>query len=279
MSDQPASNISWTAKDRLVNPRTGQEYWGENAKSRLYPFRKNKTTWYDSDMTEKTEDFGYTYPEIDGMKLPLTTNAAKKPLQDAILRLYPSAAEFLMLSLQKVETAGQRLLPQATVLRQLADAKAPATHAEFATRSRELPDQQTLLKRSLEPKKPVLRKLAPQRKYLEWHVNLKAEKHALGGTYSVTVFLGPVEEEAVVLWPLSPYYVGSFYPFGQDTDSGCAKCQDDQRDGLQITGQIPLTLALMERYLAGLLEDISVESVVPYLTENLHWRLESVSRA
>ena len=41
--------------------------------------------------------------------------------------------------------------------------------------------------------------------------------------------------------------------------------------------QIPLTIALIERYLAGIIDDLSEQSVVPYLTENLHWRVTQVN--
>lgn len=46
---------------------------------------------------------------------------------------------------------------------------------------------------------------------------------------------------------------------------------------MEVTGQIPLTLALTERYLAQMIPDLRAETVVPYMTKNLHWRVEAVS--
>lgn len=56
--------------------------------------------------------------------------------------------------------------------------------------------------------------LAPDNRYLEWMTNIKAQKHTLDGAYSVHVFLGPVDEENVALWPAAPTHVGTFAPLG-----------------------------------------------------------------
>ena len=160
----------------------------------------------------------------------------------------------------------------------MADSKATANAAKTVQLGSETPKAQSLLQTSLEPSKPMLKDLAPKNKYLEWLINLKAEKHTLNGDFTVHAFLGPVPEDQVSLWPLSAYHVGTFAPLGQAHDTGCIKCRKGQRDHLQVTGQIPLTIALIERYLAQLIPDLSVDTVVPYLTENLHWRVESVSR-
>ena len=279
VTDQRSWGPGWANGDTIIDPKTGDKVWGETPKTKLYPFRQSakKDAWYDSTMVKRTEDFGYTYPETVGLPTPLTTSA-KSTLEAKINALYPPPAKAIAQSMRKVNTAGDQLLPQATILRQIADEKIPATHAEFTNLVQQLPEQETLLKRSLEPKKPVLRDLASDNKYLEWLFNIKAEKHALGGKYSVNVFLGAVQEESVALWPFSPHYVGTFYPFGQDADTQCEKCKEDQADHLEITGQIPLTVALMERYLAGMLRNLDVGPVTEYLKQNLHWRLESVSR-
>ena len=75
------------------------------------------------------------------------------------------------------------------------------------------------------------------------------------------------------LWPISPHHVGTFVPLGQRQGTGCQKCQGDQRDHVEITGQIPLTLALVECYLAGILPDLNEDRVIKYLTKNLHWNI------
>ena len=140
-----------------------------------------------------------------------------------------------------------------------------------------MPETQTLLEESLGPSEPFIRDLAPDNKYLEWLVNLKAERHALNGAFIVHVFLGPAQEEQAYLWPVSPNQVGTFAVLGQPQDISCVKCLQDQHDHMQVTGQIPLTLALVERYFAEILPDLTEDTVVLYLTQNLHWRVAAVS--
>lgn len=261
----------------MTDPKTGRKREIESAKTPLWPFR-NAQGWYDSNNVKRTEDFGYTYPETAGLSSPPSAQQLRR-LVSTINDIYPSPPIIVSRSLRRQESAGEELLPKAALLRRIADEKVTASHAKAMTLVQQLPEQQTLLKRSLEPEKPLLRNLAPDNAYLEWLVNIKAEKHALGGNYSVNVFLGPVQEDQIVLWPLSPHYVGTFSPFGQDADTQCPKCKEDQAERVQITGQIPLTLALMERYLAEILPDIRPETVVPYLQKNLHWRVVLVSIA
>lgn len=122
-----------------------------------------------------------------------------------------------------------------------------------------------------------LKDLAPHGKYLEWITNLKVQKHALDGTFFVHVFLGEFNRENPLAWRSDPNLVGTFSVLGETVGTGCKKCKKDREDQLQITGQVPLTLALAERYLAGQIENLTPEKVVPYLQTNLHWRVAAVS--
>ena len=226
-------------------------------------------------MVKRTEPFGYAYPETAGLKYP-TTPADKTALMKVIGKIYAPLPKYIRQSKEHKRNAGEDLLPQAQVLKEISEKKVPATVAQLESLVEHLPDIESLLETSLEPGKPVLRDLAPENKYLEWITNIKAEKHTLDGGYSVHIFLGNPDESNVALWPASPSHVGTFAPLGQRSTTGCGKCQEDQRDHTEVTSQIPLTIALVERYLAGLIPDLSEESVVPYLTKYLHWRVSKV---
>lgn len=90
------------------------------------------------------------------------------------------------------------------------------------------------------------------------------------------VFLGNFNRDDPISWNSASNKVGSVNVLGDSLDTGCEKCQEDQANALTVTGQVPLTLALAERYLAGLLDNLSVEAVIPYLQQNLHWRVSLV---
>lgn len=90
------------------------------------------------------------------------------------------------------------------------------------------------------------------------------------------VFLGNFNRDDSISWNSASNKVGSVNVLGDSFDTGCEKCQEDQENALTVTGQVPLTLALVERYLAGFLDNLSVEAVIPYLQQNLHWRVSLV---
>jgi len=247
----------------------------ETMDTQLFPFRPNVDSWYTSKKVRAAKSFGYNYNETAGLNYPTTTNQ-KTALMKEIGRIYGSLAKFIRQSKQGNPTAGATLLPQAHIINRIVQNDLPATNAQLKTIITELPSNKALLNDSLQESKPFLKDLAPNNKYLEWLTNIKAEKHTLDGAYSVHVFLGPPQEPNAALWAASPTYVGSFDPLGQSSDTGCSKCIVDQRDRTEITAQIPLTIALVERYLAGIIHDLTPENVVPYLTKELHWRVINV---
>ena len=258
----------------------------EGIKTPLWPFRRQVTNnvandWWTSDQSRRTEDFGYSYPEIQGFQYPNSadqTTQAQINLSQTIDRYYSNLGDYIIKSRRNIRTAGAEMLPQAAMLKTFAlKANLPATVTEMKKIDATLPSHDELLQESLRPEKPFLRDLAPDGKYLEWLVDIKAEKHAMEGQARLHVFLGPVQEEDSSLWPVSPNHVGTFSTFGQEKSTSCEQCKTDQADGKVVTGQIPLTIALAERYLAEIIPDLSEDSVIPFLQKNLHWRVALVS--
>lgn len=239
----------------------------EDANSPLYPFRDTESTWYDSDKTKRTEDFGYTYRETQGLS-PTSDLQTLKGLLD---KMYPHPSFMTQQSKQDIPEAGIQMLPQVEELQRMASRQVPAPQTGLEESPLQIPDTQTLLEKSLEAKARI-KDLAPDNKYLEWIVNIKGQRHALHGRYTVDIFLDKVENDDPSLWPVSPYHVGTFSPVRQEDDTVCGRCKDQQAAGLQVTSQTPLTIALIERYLAGLIPNINEDTVVDYLTTNLHWR-------
>ena len=243
----------------------------------LYPFKAEAAaeSWYTSAATKRTKQFGYEYPETAGLDWSESSEGRAK-MAKLIGDYYLPLAKEIQQSILHNKEAGVDFLPQAAVAVEMSR-RVPATVEKLASIVKELPSTEQLLATSNKPGKPVLRDLAPNRKYLEWIINIKALKHALDGAYTVHTFLGhPDDETNVALWPQVPTHVGTFVPLGQSNDTGCGKCKEDQEDELEVTGQIPLTVALVERYLAGIIPDLTPANVVPYLQQHLHWRVAMV---
>ncbi|KXH68335.1 hypothetical protein CSAL01_06245 [Colletotrichum salicis] len=123
------------------------------------------------------------------------------------------------------------------------------------------------------PEFPVgrdIQKLAGGGKYLEWLVNIRAEKVELNGNYIVNVFLGDPDDGTLPLLYVKDHaHVGSFATFEQHEQSSCENCKKGHEEKLKVAGQIPLTIALVERYLAGQVDSLKPEHVKEYLKANI----------
>ncbi|KAF4456902.1 tyrosinase precursor [Fusarium austroafricanum] len=258
----------------------------EGLKTDLAPFYKDASHFWTSDDVRETVKFGYSYPETKSWAFNSTADY-RKDIYKQLETIYPTGSLATMIAAsntgdQKPEEALRaraKKLARVTAIDEpntaitaLSLAKAvspPASTSELiaALPSLEVPTVNI-------PEKRSLKNLVKDNSYLEWLVNIKAVKHTLRGEYLVHVFLGPVpEEESTCLYTVSPYHVGTFSPLGQNTETSCSKCKRDQVAGMEITGQIPLTIALAERYLADELESLSEPHVIEYLQRNLHWEV------
>ncbi|TQN70844.1 Tyrosinase [Colletotrichum shisoi] len=252
----------------------------ETVKTPLAPFaqsgNKDNQTFWTSEGVRYTTEFGYVYPETQKSKFP-----TKKDILNELDRLYGKNAslanilrngegDFLAVSEEFRSRARAHLQAEEPSLK--AAAAAPA-----ADPAEQKPLSQSPANGSADVELPEdrdLKKLVgPGNKYLEWLVNIKAEKAELGGNYVVHVFLGSPDDAIPLLYVTNHSHVGAFATFGQDEHTACKNCQEGRASGQRITGQVPLTIALAERYVAGLLESLTPDHVIPYLQKNLHWRV------
>lgn len=291
-SDQPTAYV----EERPVPGSTfakGPDF-KENQKTPLWPFRKTvegqgDAPWWNSVDSRRTEPFGYSYEETLGWKYP-GTPADRARLIKKIDTMYINLPAIAKQSVRKVANAGEEILPQAALLKSLAVEKEQvsisAEGAEPVSQIKlmqqvdaKLPPAETLLESYSGPDQPYFRDLlAKDSSYREWLVNVKIKKHAKGGKAVVHFFLGdPPPAGLAKLWPYTPYHVGAFVALGQDTDTACENCRQAQADGLEITGQIPLTIALAERYVNKTIPDLEETTVENYLRENMRWRTVLVS--
>jgi tyrosinase len=94
----------------------------------------------------------------------------------------------------------------------------------------------------------------------------------------VHIFLGDFDSN-LNTWNTQHALVGTFSVFGRNTtpgsseETGCGKCKKDAEDGLVVTGTIPLTKALINEVNEGHCPSLAKENVLPWLQENLHWRV------
>lgn len=127
------------------------------------------------------------------------------------------------------------------------------------------------------PIPPSLAHLAPDNKYTEWLVNVRVMKHGLAGqSFRVQIFLGPIDDSSPTSWPTSASSVGRVSILGRLPETECAKCRADTAAGLMVSGTVPLTMALLREIVEGGeagLEGLGEEEVVPFLREQLGWKV------
>lgn len=284
----PSKPESW-----VTTHEAGQGSWvtpkgtNEDLNTPLAPFYKDKDNFWTSDDVRDTKKFGYAYPETKSWNFA-NTDDYRKDIEQQLRALYPSGSLATMIIASKAgdDQPEAILRKRAKKLARINAVTNPSTALTALSLAQATsPTTESLLAMTLPPldvpniEVPDGRSLAHLIKgntYLEWLVNIKAVKHALGGEYSVHIFLGRVPlEEPTTLYAVSPYHVGTFTPLGQSEATECSKCQRDQAAGTEITGQIPLTIALAERYFAGDLDSFQEEDVIKYLQVNLHWEVVS----
>ncbi|KAM0544970.1 hypothetical protein ACHAPJ_011550 [Fusarium lateritium] len=290
LREKPDDKNAW-----VTSEKSGWENWltsgggTEDNETPLLPFyrsddQEGKEKFWKSSQVRDTAEFGYAYPETQSWKFD-TTEKYRDSIKDKLRTLYPasSIANMAIARRAGIDKPDNTLRERAKRLTQIQKAEAPATTETALALAPNLPDEL----RSILPdvKAPPIEEIEIPRElsvldlikddtYLEWLVNIKAEKHAFGGQYAVHIFVGPIpEHETTALYGSSPYHVGTFFPFGQSEQTSCGKCQEDQAAGLEITGQIPLTIALAERYFAGQLPGLDETAVKEYLVEHLHWEV------
>jgi tyrosinase len=281
----PSMPETWvTTKETERGTWITAEKGKEGLTTDLAPFYKDKDNFWNSDDVRGTKMFGYAYPETKDWNFT-NTNDYQADIEQKLRVLYPtsSLATMIIASGEGDKQPDKILRERAEKLAQITAVTNRSAITALAFAQAASPTTESPLARLLPsinvPNAPIpedrsLAKLVKGNTYLEWLVNIKAAKHTLGGEYLVHVFLGRVpEEESTVLYTVSPYHVGTFAPLGQSEDTACSKCQSDQTASTKITGQIPLTIALAERYFAGQLESFQEEDVIEYLKVNLHWEV------
>ncbi|KAK1700074.1 hypothetical protein BDP55DRAFT_645836 [Colletotrichum godetiae] len=225
----------------------------EDVNSSLPPFARSVTadgqqTFWTSVGVEDTKTFGYLYPETR------PTFNSRKAIINELDRVYWKRASFgnILRSQPKDIATLEQLQERARVHLK----KSPDTGVIELPQGRDVSS------------------LMVKGRYLEWLVNIRADKTELSGNYIVNVFLGdPSSKTPPLLYMRGHAHVGSFATFGQDEHSPCENCKKGRSEKQRITGQIPLTIALVERYLAGQVDSLKPQHVVQYLKDNLRWKI------
>jgi tyrosinase len=224
-----------------------------NASTPLAPFFSDGSgTFWDSDSSRHTEEFGYSYTEVSGMNRvsdPVRIQNNRARLSAAINQLYGSPGVSAMLQKRKLDIL-----------------EAPGQGGVRALTRRALDFTSNVIsrmtpRRGLEPADSGTPTQSYQY-YTEWLANVRAETGTLKASLSVSIFLGPPPED-VHDWKRAPNIIGTVGLFSMSHMPGQNR----------ISGTIPLTSTLLTRTDREGLGSLDIAKSQAYLRHNLEFRV------
>ncbi|KAF9044148.1 tyrosinase [Panaeolus papilionaceus] len=236
-----------------------------DATTALTPFWNGPSSFWNSSATTDTTKLGYTYPEFVGLDLG-NTSAVRTAIGRAVNRLYGGVfSGFETVSPQPAAEAEKAVEAEA-----VAPAAAAAPEAEVANQKPFAAFAERSVPRSAPRHNPASSHhavAAPNCGLWDWTARVEFKKYELGTSFSVLLFLGSVPEDTDE-WLVSDNFVGGHHAFVNSAAGHCANCRNSSN--IVEEGFVHLDKALVD--LSGL-HSLNPDEVVPYLTENLQWRV------
>ncbi|KAJ7190769.1 photo-regulated tyrosinase [Mycena pura] len=249
----------------------------------LTPFWHSQSSYWISTQTTKTSTLGYTYPEFNGLDMG-NTAAVRTAIARAVNNLYGGG------SFQGLPSA-----PAGVAVAAAQDAGSagadPSQGAVSSSSSDEKPAQPHVAPRSLLahkantgnpgtelPQHPVSASVsANDGGYFDWATRIHVEKQAVGGSFSVLIFLGPVPDDPRE-WRRSPSFVGGHHAFVNTATGQCANCRRQAAAHSVIEGFVHLNKAIA-RGLPAAHGSFDPAVVEPYLRQALSWRVQRADKS
>ncbi|KAI8965927.1 Di-copper centre-containing protein [Daldinia sp. FL1419] len=210
----------------------------EDGQTALTPFFVNDTHFWTSDMVRDHEVFGYTYAEV--------ANKSRSDLVATINKLYGK------FSPASIFTGSDRSLRHNN------------GHTKHSGRHR-LHKANSISWNSQSSSRPPLETIFRGGKYREWIANIRVNKHAMDGSFSIHLFLGDVPSDPSS-WPVAPNLIGTHGIFAH-------KGMHGRTSDRMVTGTIPITSALVHIVTSGKVPSLHAEDAEPFLKSQLQVRV------
>ncbi|KAI1107801.1 Di-copper centre-containing protein [Jackrogersella minutella] len=210
----------------------------EDSQTALTPFFSNETDFWTSDAVRDHEVFGYTYADV--------ANKSRPELVATINRLYGNFS------------------PASMFTRQSGSQRHGKRHDEH-TINRGLYRENGVSWNSQTSAYPPTSAIFSGGKYREWIANIRVNKHAMDGSFSIHLFLGEIPSDPLS-WPVASSLAGTLGVFAHSGAHG-------RRHDRKVTGTVPLTSALMNMVVSGKVPSLHKGDVEPFLKSNLESRV------
>jgi tyrosinase len=236
----------------------------------LTPFWNSQSEFWTSSEITRTETLHYSYPEFDNLDMS-DPDALKQAILSYVNHHYGlgelQASSFPPgIGLGPADPPGVNLLAQPAA----GDAPPQVTHGASSASAKEVRNPSASQGRhpyTAEREEPG--RGGPDVIH-DWTARIRFKKYELRQSFAVLLFLGNVAENPSQ-WITAPTFVGSHTAFVNDAPEQCANCRS-HLDGVS-EGYVHLNSVISKR--SGL-SSYDPEVVLPYLKENLHWRIQGV---
>ncbi|KAI9656603.1 MAG: hypothetical protein M1821_004810 [Bathelium mastoideum] len=239
----------------------------DELKKPLYPFlsadQKATNGYWNSSLTERTENFGYLYPnivpgdavatrgkflELEAWSLQPTPKApsGREPLDLSSALVFTNHPEFTPLNLVTIST-NPSTMAQVPSARMAANDIAPID----------------------------IQIASPLSKAYDWFIDSTVERMALNGSFGIYYFIGPAGGAIDVppeRWIVAPTLAGVSYNFAARAEA-CSNCARNASEGLKITDTTYLNPQLADYVRIGELRSLDPEDVKPFLVDRLKWHI------
>ncbi|KAL7629292.1 hypothetical protein AAE478_000812 [Parahypoxylon ruwenzoriense] len=213
----------------------------EDSKTALTPFFYNETHFWTPEMARDHQVFGYTYAEV--------ANKSRAEIVTSINNLYGTFSPVSMFMRLDGNQRHSSRQGGHSSQREPRRAKGLSWNIQTSTH-------------------PPMSAVFSGDKYREWVANIRVNKHAMGGTFSIHLFLGEVPSDPLS-WPVASSLVGTLGIFSH-------KGKHDKAFDRKVGGTIPMTSALMYMVTAGKVLSLHAEDIEPFLKSNLELRVSLV---
>lgn len=241
----------------------------------LTPFWNAQTSFWPSAAVTSTSKLGYSYPEFNGLDTS-NTDATRTAIGNIVNRLYGSGGRGVAGSFAAVpqsipapvsaDTAKKVPAAAASSSHTRSLAAVPASHNPSPPQQHPT-DQQPM---SIQVHPSAHPTASSHHDVWDWTARVEFKKYELGSSFTVLIFLGQVPENPRE-WRISPNYVGGQHAFVNSSAGRCANCTSQQ--DLVVEGFVHLNNAIAQHSGLGSLDP---DVIKPYLTHNLHWRVQKV---
>lgn len=108
--------------------------------------------------------------------------------------------------------------------------------------------------------------------------NIVSQKFTLNSSYAIYVFVGDFDDNPAT-WSLSKNLAGTHAVAASMASTDSANARPAAFSKIKVTGAVPLTETLLSKVKTNELASMDVGTVEKFLSENLKWRVATVSHA